>query len=205
MQYHDNQNLAVNRGPSCTYVQSLTDHFEQDRSAGRKLYFVTVTYLESKSHPLTPERASRNLAVVYSRFRRHLCRHSGRTWFRKIEPKLFAYLDRPFSKPKHYDFEGAPKHESTYHHHCIMAVDPRHIARIDALTDKTTAAVFASKLKDCAKLRTIDVQEIGSTRGDIERVVDYSSYWARQRLDQTHVLEVYPKAVSEVGKQAIAA
>lgn len=181
MQNQQRQNSTINRAPSCVFVDAWTDYFQKLRNEGKALYFVSFTYIEANAVPLTPAMATKNLRQVDRELRKYLYRKTGRSSFKKIQPSLFCFLDVPGSKPKHYLHGGAPKHESTYHHHCIVVVDERHIPKLDALTDEMFAEVFVEKTKSRTYLRTIHVRRIDPTREDIRTVVDYSSYWSRKR------------------------
>lgn len=125
------------------YVDDLTDYFEKERASGKALYHLTVTYTDPIADPLTPEKACRH----FNAFRKRLLHKMFGPRYNtpeclEIEPRVFAFLDTSFSKSKKTKLQKAPKHESTYHHHCVLVVDASISQRLEGKLDKDNRESF---------------------------------------------------------------
>jgi len=181
-----------------SHVLRMASYFQKWMNEDNKLlYFVTTTYLDPKNALLTPTHANRNL----ERFRKVLLRYLAnshqinRRWFRQIEPYMYAYLDRANSK--HKTEKRLPAHESSYHHHSLLLVNPLHQNKLDALTDKIAAKLFVEKHRQFCRLKSLNVQKVKNNYKDVEKVVDYVTSYALSRASDADVLQVYPIAESE--------
>ena len=126
-------------------------------------------------------------------------RHLELERFRKIEPILFAFLDVPGSKPKHYNSKVVPQQESTFHHHCILIADDQYVDQLDALTVPAAADSCARKLSEHCNVRTLNVQRVEQSEHALIRVTDYCTYHSRKRTDE-YAYQVFPISKSEFKK-----
>lgn len=178
----------------------LAEHFSgRCRDDGVIPYFVTTTYNERKDNPLTSTRANKLFKFAHNRLLRYLARSNniGRSWFREIEPEVHAFLDVPGSKPKHYKSASLPRHESTFHHHCIFLCNERYAPLMDALCEKRCADDFAEKIRAHCQLRTINVQRMLPSPADMEKVTSYCTHYASRFFgkDEWDIMyQVYPKS-----------
>lgn len=178
------------------WVKTVQTHMRENQ---RIPYFVTVTYKEAKDYPLTPAVASHSVGRFYRNLSRWLfdTRHIERQRYRPFEPILFAFIDVPGSKPKHYQLHATPTRESTFHHHCILLAHDSHVMKLDALeTSPEARAAVLEKLSHACNVRTLDVQRTRVSDTDLIRTTDYCTYHSRKRTDE-HALQVYPIARSE--------
>lgn len=184
-------------------VNEICLYFEKQRiNQDRSLYLITITYNEPKNGELTFTLANKNLERLWRRLLQELSgrRHFERSWFRKIEPTMFSFVDVPNSKAKNLKVGSIPVHASTVHHHSIIACHEDHVAKMDTLTDSSVADAWMDLIKEDCHLRSLHVKRIGPTRADIHRVVDYVTiharrFWNRQEWDE--VYRVFPKSSSE--------
>jgi hypothetical protein len=168
------------------FVRELAQSLDRKRlERGKLLYYVTVTYTESKEFPITLNAANRFLRCFHLRLLEYLAGSSRfhRPWFRAIEPELHAFIDVPGSKPlRTFRKLTVPTRESTFHHHIVAVVDERHRVKFDELVNDPT--VLSASVRDC-RIRTVHVLPIDPTLRDVTRVVDYSSRHARKFLDKS--------------------
>ncbi len=179
-------------------VKTFSDHA---REKNRKIFFVSITYKESKDYPITAAAAHNNLKRFHLHFARKLCntRHLEYERYRKMEPILFAFIDVPGSKPKHYELKSVPQHESTFHHHCILIADEQYVDQLDALTNPDAATACAKELSAFCNIRTLNVQRVVDTEDHRIRVTDYCTYHARKRNDD-YAYQIFPIHESEFKK-----
>jgi hypothetical protein len=173
------------------HTDELTTFFaDLARRENRTPYFVTVTYTDSVDHPLTAASANTQLKEFHQCLLNHLCSNIQRPCFRKIEPIVFAFLDVP-SKAR------LATRLSTFHHHCIVLVSEQHVERFDALTDDhaAEALVFQSRLR--CRIRTLNVQRIGSSDDDLERSVSYATKYYRRDVSDLNRLRLYPASTAK--------
>jgi hypothetical protein len=168
------------------FVRELAQSLDRKRlERGKLLYFVTVTYSESKEFPITLSAANRFLRCFHLKLLEYLAGSSRfhRPWFRAIEPELHAFVDVPGSKPlRTLRKLSVPTRASTFHHHIVAVVDERHRAKFDELVKDPT--VLSACVRDC-RIRTVHVLPIDPTLRDVTRVVDYSSRHARKLLEKS--------------------
>lgn len=176
-------------------VKTFNDHA---RDKNRTIYFVSITYKESNDYPVTAAAAHNHLKRFHLHFARKLCktRHLELERFRKIEPILFAFIDVPGSKPKHYNSKTVPQQDSTFHHHCILIADQQYVDQLNALTVPAIADVCARELSEHCNIRTLNVQRVEHTEDALIRTTDYCTYHARKRNDD-YAYQVFPISQSE--------
>lgn len=191
------------------FVKSLAKSIRtRAQETNRAIYFVTTTYIESKDFPLTADVATNNFKRFHHRLLQHLARthRINRPWFKEQEPFIYAFLDRPGSKSKHYKLNSVSKHESTFHHHSIVIANERHIPILDALidkkrdddsTDRQAAEMFAQENRFPCRLRSIHVRRLLSDE-QLERTVSYASAYAQKHQDDINSLLLFPKSQSEL-------
>ena len=211
--------------PKATFHPSILNEFanrffEEIEANQKTLYNVTTTYPASRDFPLTPVTANYYLKRFHRCLLTYLAdsRNIQRAWFRAIEPMMYSFLDIPNSKPKNE--KRISRHDSSFHHHSILIASPEHASKLDALTDRVRAALFveshrwsrpketeeSTSITDAVRrkprklsctLKSLKVQRVGSTLADITKVTDYASHYARNRLADTEMMQVFPISHSE--------
>jgi hypothetical protein len=174
------------------YISELALHLKQTaRERGGHLYMLTTTYLDPLKFPLTKTRATLQFGKFHLFLLNYLAGHGhiNRPWFRKIEPIIYAYLEPPGSKRK-ANPTYTPIKTSTYHHHCIVLAVSEHKSLFDDLTNETIAKQFTHDARKYCTLRTLHVQPILDTMGDLLKVIDYCSDYARRYPEDEHLLLV---------------
>lgn len=200
MQNHSYRNSSLNSAFKASLVTDLTRKLKAERVEGKVLYFVSFTFLQNSQYPLTPAKASNYLGTAYWKLCEYLCgnRNFCRSWFIPLQPDFYAFLDVPGSKPKHYMPGCLPSKTSSYHYHGVLLADSRHEAKLDALGSCSKHRPTFGKVQLAhAKVKSYDFQKIGQSHTDIEKVAEYCTSWAANRLTDQNMYEVFPPSRCE--------